>query len=106
MAALPAEFTAVDYGHWLSVSATHWSSGSPIYKYMLSKAWQFFDSGFVCSGTALGPECMRDTLPPSFGSALKPSNYLLSGWMQECGGGDIGDGGHLKMSFAGADHYN
>jgi len=26
--------------------------------------------------------------------------------MQECGGGDIGDGGHLKMSFAGADHYN
>lgn len=33
-------------------------------------------------------------------------NYLLSGWMQECGVDDIGDGGHLEMSFAGADHYN
>jgi len=54
MAALPAEFTVVDYGHWLSVSATHWSSGSPTYKYeyMLPKAWQSFDSGFVCNGTA------------------------------------------------------
>jgi hypothetical protein len=72
-AALPAEFTVVDYGHWLSVSATHWSSGSPTYKYMLPKAWQTFGSGFVCNGTARGPECMRDTLPPSFSSALKPS---------------------------------
>jgi hypothetical protein len=33
-------------------------------------------------------------------------NYALLGWMQECGGGDIGDGGHLKMSFSGAYHYS